>query len=276
MKTLSGKVAAVTGAGSGIGRALAVRLAKEGCHLALSDINLVSLEQTQELITADRVSVSLYQVDVADRDQVRRYASDAATRHGGVDLVINNAGLTVLDSIEDIVIEDFERVMNVDFWGVVHGTQAFLPHLRTAPEGHVVNVGSIHSFMANARNGAYCAAKSAIRGFTESLGEELRGSSIHVTLVMPGGVKTNIVSGSVVSDSADAASTKQAFVDAHAKASPTSPEKAADIMIRAILRNRRRVPLGPDAHFYDVATRLAPVTTTWAYSALAKRLTGGG
>ena len=166
MKILNNKTAAITGAASGIGRMLAVNLAKEGCGLALSDINAPALQETAKLI-GNRVKVTTHVLDVSQREQVFRYADEAAESHGGVDLIINNAGVSVGDFLETIPLEDFEWLMGIDFWGVVYGTMAFLPHLKKRPEGHIVNISSINGILPNPNNGPYCCAKFAVKGYTK-------------------------------------------------------------------------------------------------------------
>ena len=146
MKNLNGKLAAVTGAGSGIGRGLATVLAEEGCHLAISDVNEDRLAETAKII-GDKVRVTTHIVDTAERNQVAQYARDAADQHGGVDIVINNAGVGNADPIEALPYEDFERLMKVNFWGVVYGTKEFLPYLKSLPEGHIVNLSSINGVL---------------------------------------------------------------------------------------------------------------------------------
>ena len=148
MKILKNKTAAVTGAASGIGRMLAVNLANEGCNLALADIDASGLQETAKLI-GDRVKVTTHIVDVSRREQVFQYSNEAAGYHGGVDLIINNAGVCVGDFLDTIPLEDFEWLMGINFWGVVYGTMAFLPHLKKRPEGHVVNISSINGIMPN-------------------------------------------------------------------------------------------------------------------------------
>ena len=146
MKHLSGKVVVITGTGSGIGRALALRLAQEGCHLALSDIDTTMLQETENLVSAFKVEVSCHQVDVSNKDQMYAHADEVAKTHGRVDMIINNAGVSVTDSVANVSYEDFEWLMRINFWGVVYGTKASLPHLKKQAEGHVVNISSINGF----------------------------------------------------------------------------------------------------------------------------------
>ena len=190
MKTFSGKVAAITGAGSGIGRALALRLARRGCHLALSDVNERSLARTVELARRAGVKVTGARVDVADREAVYRWAEGAAGGHGKVNFIFNNAGVALGSTIEGGSYEDLEWLFGINFWGVVHGTKAFLPHLVASGAGHVVNVSSVFALISVPGQGAYNASKAAVRGFTEALRMELEmgGAPVSATVVHPGGI----------------------------------------------------------------------------------------
>jgi NAD(P)-dependent dehydrogenase (short-subunit alcohol dehydrogenase family) len=194
VKSFSGKVAAITGAGSGIGRALALRLARRGCHLALCDVNERGLAATVEWARRTGVRVTGDRVDVADREAVYRWADRVAEEHGRVNLVFNNAGVALGSAIEGGSYEDFEWLFGINFWGVVHGTKAFLPHLRASGEGHVVNVSSVFALISVPGQGAYNASKAAVRGFTDALRMELEmsGAPVSATSVHPGGINTNI------------------------------------------------------------------------------------
>src|SRR5689334_20267553 len=194
MRSFVDRVAAITGAGSGIGRALALELAAEGCHLALSDVDERGLAETARLAGERGVRVGTARVDVARREEVHGWADAVAREHGRVNLVFNNAGVGLGATIEAMKYEDFEWLMGINFWGVVHGTKAFLPHLKASGEGHVVNVSSIFGLVGIPTQAAYNAAKFAVRGFTEALREELdiAGVPVSATCVHPGGVKTNI------------------------------------------------------------------------------------
>jgi NAD(P)-dependent dehydrogenase (short-subunit alcohol dehydrogenase family) len=262
MKSFEQKVAAVTGAGSGIGRALALGLAKAGAHLALSDINTERLEETAGLARAAGAKVTTETLDVSKREAVYAWADAVVRDHGCVHLVFNNAGVAVGSLIEGVSYEDFEWIMNINFWGVVYGTKAFLPHLRAAGEGHIVNVSSVFGLISVPGNGTYNASKYAVRGFTEALRQELdlTGGAVSCTCVHPGGIKTNIARDSRVSDNMkgvlvkDAESGKKDFE----KMFITTPEKAAETILGAVRANRRRVLIGPDARAIDFMARLLP------------------
>ena len=179
-----------------------------------------------------------------------------------MDLVINNAAVMVFDSIEDVTYDDFEWVMGVNFWGVVYGTKAFLPHLKRRPEGHIVNMSSINGMVTTPHNGPYCISRFAVQGFSETLSQELHGSAIRVTCVIPGGVKTNIVRNTRFVKQANCALTREQTIAWFDRASLTSAEKAARTIIKAVKKNRNRILVGPDAHVIDLMRRLMPQSTT--------------
>lgn len=258
MKTIRGKVAAITGAASGIGRASAVLFARKGCHVALSDVNEAGLQETGERCRALGVRVSTTKVDVAQRDQVHAWADEVARAMGAVHVIVNNAGVALGATIEDTSYEDFEWLMNINFWGVVYGTKAFLPHLKAAGEGHIVNVSSVFGLIGVPTQAAYNAAKFAVKGFTEALRQELEveGGAIGVTCVHPGGIKTNIARNARVTF-------RPGWVDEDSgrkfeKALSTPPEHAAEAILAAILKNRRRSLIGLDATVIDVMQRVFP------------------
>ena len=261
MKSFRDRVAAITGAGSGIGRALAVELAGRGCNLALSDINEIGLAETAERARAAGVRVTTKRVDVADRAAVYAWADEVARDHGKVNLIFNNAGVALGATVEGARDEDLEWLMDINFWGVVHGTRAFLPHLKAAGEGHVVNISSIFGLIGVPAQSAYNAAKFAVRGFTESLRQELdiMRCGVSSTSVHPGGIKTNIARAartdpSLASLGLDPAGASDRFAENFI----TTPEAAARTILRAVEKDRRRVLVGPDAHVVDVLQRLLP------------------
>ena len=251
MKQLSGKVAAITGAGSGIGRALAVNLARRGMRLALSDVDAAGLAETLARCRSDALA---YQVDVRDAVAVQAWADQVVADFGAVHLVVNNAGVSLTGNVADIGLDDLGWVMDVDFWGVVHGTKAFLPHLIAGGEGHVVNVSSVFGLMAVPGQSAYNAAKFAVRGFTESLRGEMLidGHPVVVTCVHPGGIRTDIVRNSRAVG-VDREALAEQF-DAHL--AKTTAEQAAEAIVRGIRRDRPRVLIGRDAYGVDAMVRL--------------------
>ncbi|MFP4473909.1 MAG: SDR family NAD(P)-dependent oxidoreductase [Desulfatibacillaceae bacterium] len=261
MKDLKGKVAVVTGAAQGIGRETAILLAKSGCHLAVCDVDMDGLGETAEIIQGMGRRVSAHKVDTSDREAMHAFADAVAKAHGGVDIVVNNAGVALTCPIRDMEYEDFEWLMGINFWGMVHGTKAFLPHLEDRPEGHVVNISSVFGLWGIPTQSAYNCSKFAIRGFTEALGMELAGTNIHVTCVHPGGIRTNIAKNSRHTAKDDCAfGDKQQAMETFEKVARTTPEQAAKVIVKGIKKNRRRVLIGADAYVMDTIQRLFPVT----------------
>ncbi len=259
MKEFNGRIAAITGAGSGIGRALANDLARRGAHLALSDINEVGLSETVAQCEGFGVKITSQRLDVADRDAVYAWADCVVEDHGQVNLVVNNAGVALGANIETMTYEDFEWLMSINFWGVVYGTKAFLPHLKAANEGHIVNLSSVFGLISIPSQSAYNAAKFAVRGFTDALRMELEieGSTVSCTTIHPGGIKTNIARNSRMDPSiaALAGGEEKAHNDFD-KVAITSPKKAARQILAAVERDRRRALIGPDAKVFDLMSRL--------------------
>lgn len=261
MREFNGKVAAITGAASGIGRALALELARRGCKLSLCDVQEAGLAQTAESARALGAEVYTARVDVADRAAVYAWADATAARFGAVHLVFNNAGVALVTTVEAASYEALEWIMGINYWGVVYGTKAFLPHLKAAGEGHIVNLSSIFGIMGVPGQCGYNSAKFAVRGFTECLREELdlMNCGVSATSVHPGGIRTNIAraarhDGSVAVLGMDPDETGDEFD----KVARTTPEKAAQIILRAVEKNQRRVLVGPDARLFDWIVRLMP------------------
>jgi NAD(P)-dependent dehydrogenase (short-subunit alcohol dehydrogenase family) len=262
MKDFTGRVAAITGAGSGIGRALAVNLARRGAHVALCDIDETGLAETVTQCEGHGVRITSQRVDVADRAAVEAWAERVVADHGTVNLVINNAGVALGATIESMRYEDFEWLMNINFWGVVYGTKAFLPHLKASSEGHVVNISSVFGLISVPSQSAYNAAKFAVRGFTDTLRMELEieGAPVSVTTIHPSGIKTNIARNARIDDrlaglTVDPEKARHDFE----RAFITSPDKAARQILAAVQRDRRRALIGPDAKVIDFVSRLPAV-----------------
>ncbi len=260
MRELRGRVAVVTGAASGIGRALAHELAAAGCELAISDVDEAGLAETRQTVEARGTRVTSARLDVADRAAVHAYADAVAAEHGRVNVVVNNAGVALSCLIEHMSYDDFDWLMGINFWGVVHGTKAFLPHLRRAGEGHVVNVSSVFGLIGVPTQSAYNAAKFAVRGFTESLREELEldPCGVSCTCVHPGGIRTAIVRNQRVGELGMATRPQQEMVTEFDRLARTSAESAARAIVAGIRGDKRRVLIGPDAYAIDVMQRLAP------------------
>jgi short-subunit dehydrogenase len=262
MKSFTEKVAAITGAGSGIGRHLAYQLVAAGAEVALSDVDVVGLAQTAARcreLGARRVSET--KVDVADRNAVHAWADQVVHDHERVNMIFNNAGVALASTLEGVSYEDFEWIVNINFWGVVYGTKAFLPHLRASGEGHVINTSSVFGLVAAAGSGTYIATKFAVRGFTEALRQELEleGAPVSATSVHPGGIKTNIAKTARYSQSVAALiGDIEASRVRNEKMFITEAETAAKTILAAVRRNARRVLVGPDARVIDAVQRLMP------------------
>jgi len=261
MKDFHGKVAAITGAGSGIGRALALELAREGARLALADVSTEGLAETARQVAAAGAACTTTQVDVADRSAVFAWAEACAREHGRVNLAFNNAGVALAAPAATVSPDDFDWLMDINFWGVVHGTQAFLPLLRASGDGHVVNISSIFGIIAMPTQSAYNAAKFAVRGYTEALRMELEleEAPVGVTCVHPGGIATRIALSQRVDDAVLRMTGQD--VDTFRRHSnrliqTTTPEAAARRILAGVRRNERRVLVGPDAKLLDLLARL--------------------
>lgn len=254
-----GRVAAITGAGSGIGRALATELARRGCHLALSDIDVDGMAETVTLCEGRGVKVTSTQLDVADRDAVEAWADAVVAEHGKVNFIFNNAGVALGATIEGVDYEDFEWLMSINFWGVVYGTKAFLPHLKASGDGHVINMSSVFGLVAIPSQAAYNSAKFAVRGFTDALRMELEieGAPVSATTIHPGGIKTNIARRARIDDSAKAFAGSGDDIGADFdRIAMTRPPKAAKQILAAVAGNKRRALIGPDAKVFDFVSRL--------------------
>jgi len=256
MKSLNGKVIALTGASSGIGRSLAINLAQQGAHLALADVNEAGLKETTSMI-GTHTKITNHIVNVAERDQMHQWADDVIKEHGVVDAIINNAGVTSMHSIEDISYEDFEWVFNIDFYGVLYGVKAFLPYLKQRPESHIVNISSVNGFVPFPNNGPYNCAKHAVKALSQTLIQELHGTPVNVTSVHPGGIKTNIVRSGRFKKGA-AGNTHEEMTKNFDNIAQTSPDQAAKIIISGMLRNKHRQLVGKDAVVIELLSRLMP------------------
>ncbi|MGQ0483182.1 MAG: SDR family NAD(P)-dependent oxidoreductase [Pseudonocardia sp.] len=254
MKTFTDRVAVITGAGSGIGRALALDLAGRGAHLALFEINEESLAETVTACQDQARSVRGYQVDVSDRKVVHDLADTVLADFGRVNLVVNNAGVGLMASVEEMTYEDLDWLVGINWWGVVHGTKAFLPHLIASGDGHLVNVSSAFGFVSAPTQSAYNATKFAVRGFTEALRQEMliAGHKVGVSCVHPGGIRTNIAKTSRAADPSQVDRLATQF----AKVTRTSPADAAKTILNGVRRNHARILIGADAYLIDAVPRL--------------------
>lgn len=252
----NGKIAAVTGAGSGIGRALALQLNREGCRVYLSDISEEGLGDTLALLPRPELADTRV-LDVADRQAVHDWAEHISATHGHVDIVINNAGVTVVSTVEKDTYDNIEWLMGINFWGVVYGTRAFLPLLRRSEQGHLVNLSSVFGLISVPTQSAYHAAKFAVRGYTDALRQELSGTNVHVCCVHPGGIKTNIARAARSTDQTMSAEQRG---DEFERIVKTSPEEAARQIVEAMKKRKPRLLIGKDALIISFISRLFPVS----------------
>lgn len=258
MSLNSESIAVITGASSGIGRALAVRFAEEKiAGIAISDVNETGLDETADLVRKFSGSVLTSVVDVSKREDVKRFAAETVQKFGRATHLINNAGVGLLGDFEQISLEDFEWLMNINFWGTVYGVKYFLPILKQRKKAHIVNISSIFGLIAPPEQTAYCASKFAVRGFTEALRHELEDTNICVSTVHPGGIKTNIARNSRLGEKTPEEYKTQSanFFD---KVALTSPESAAEIIINGIKKENTRILIGRDALAINYIHRLFP------------------
>ena len=254
MKTLKDRVAVVTGAAGGIGRATSIELARNGCVLAISDVNESGLAETADTIRALGARVCAHKVNVGDKERMRQYPDEVVAEHGAVHIVVNNAGVTIGGSFEETSLEDWEWLMGINFWSVVYGCKFFLPHLKRAGEGHIVNMSSMWGLMGIPQQSAYGTSKFAIRGLSETLWIELKRLNICVTTVIPSGVRTEIANtmrfknNNIIDSFRDTINT-----------SPLTAEQCARSIVQAIMNNKMRVLVGQQAFFIDFFKRLSPV-----------------
>lgn len=255
MKGFAGKVAAVTGAGSGIGQALALELARSGASVAISDVDTEGLAQTEEQLKAIGAPVRSDRLDVTEREAFQIYADQINEHFGKVNQIYNNAGIAFTGDVEITEFKDIERVMDVDFWGVVNGTKAFLPHLIASGDGHIVNVSSLFGLMSMPGQAAYNSAKFAVRGFTEALRQELvlNRDPVKVTSVHPGGIKTAIARNGLTAEGVDPEAQYKFF---DKRLASTTPQRAAEIILEAVRKNKARVLVGQDAVVLDLIVRI--------------------
>jgi NADP-dependent 3-hydroxy acid dehydrogenase YdfG len=272
MKTLDDKVVVITGAGSGIGRALALDLARRGSLLALSDVDEAGLAETVSLIERAGVRrVRSDRLDVSDRGAMQRYALDVVQEFGRVNVVVNNAGVALSGDFDDLDYSDIDWIIGVNFWGVVHGTKEFLPHLIASGDGHVVNLSSLFGLVSMPGQSMYNATKYAVRGMTEALREEMliAGHPVGVTAVHPGGIKTAIARNARVSAKESQEKTAKFFDEKLAK---MTPERAAEVIISGIVKNKARVLVGIDAHALHTMGKLLGSRYQDVVAAASKRV----
>ena len=270
MQGFAGKVAVVTGAGSGIGQALAIELGRSGASLAISDVDTEGLKVTEDRLASIGARVKTDRLDVTERERFLLYADEVKDHFGKVNQIYNNAGIAYTGDVDITAFKDIERVMDVDYWGVVNGTKAFLPHLIASGDGHVVNISSVFGLFAVPGQAAYNSAKFAVRGFTEALRMEmiLAKHPVKVTTVHPGGIKTAIARNATAAEGVDSAHLAEWFDNKMAR---TSPERAAQIILEAVAKNKARVLIGTDAKIMDTFVRMTGPGYQRAVVALGRR-----
>ena len=259
MGFFEGDVAVVTGAGSGIGRALAQQLNAAGSALAIADNDEMGLAETVASLPSKQAALSTHILDVSDEAAVRSFAEDVVSRHGRVTLLINNAGVAMIGTFEELSLDDWRWLMGINFWGVVYGVKYFLPVLKQQPRAHIANLSSVFGLVAPTGQSPYSASKFAVRGFTEALRHELEGSSVSVSCVHPGGIHTPIAKHARLG--AHASPSKQrAAIDYFEKVTPTSPEAAAARILKGVEKREPRILIGADARAIDIVQRLRPAS----------------
>ncbi|HKW56249.1 MAG TPA: SDR family NAD(P)-dependent oxidoreductase [Candidatus Acidoferrum sp.] len=269
MDFIKGAVAVVTGAGSGIGRALAQQLSAAGSALAIADVDAQGLSETAASL-GGKGALSTHALDVSNEEAVRDFASDVSARHRRVTLLINNAGVALIGTFEEISLADLRWLMGINFWGVVYGVRYFLPILKQQARAHIVNLSSVFGLVAPVGQSAYSASKFAVRGFTEVLRHELEGSSVFVSCVHPGGIHTSIARSARLGANTPE-QRKQEAADFFDKVTPTSPEAAAARILKGIEKKEPRILIGRDARQIDIVQRLRPAT----YWKVMARRSGG-
>jgi NAD(P)-dependent dehydrogenase (short-subunit alcohol dehydrogenase family) len=260
----------VTGAGSGIGRALVEQLSAAGSALAIADIDQKGLAETRASLTAREALVSTHVLDVSDEQGVRSFAEDVVRRHGRVTLLVNNAGVALHGTFEEISPDDMRWLMGINFWGVVYGVKYFLPILKQQPRAQIVNLSSVFGIIAPAGQSAYSASKFAVRGFTEAVRHELEGTSVSVSCVHPGGIHTSIAKRARLGEHASPGK-REAAIAFFEQVTPTSPEAAAARILKGVERREPRILIGQDARKIDIVQRLRPATY---WKMIARRANG--
>jgi short-subunit dehydrogenase len=272
MTAISGSAAAVTGAASGIGRALALELAGRGCDVAVADVNEAGLASlADEIKRTHQRKVSVHRLDVSQPEQIEAFAKAAVASHPTLNIVVNNAGVALFGQFHEIDQLQMDWLMNINFWGVVHGSRAFLPHLQRQREAHIVNISSIFGIIAPAGQTAYAAAKFAVRGFSEALRHELQTSksNVRLSVVHPGGVATSIASNARMGVGVTDNLRRTEAIDRFAQAAKTTPQGAALRIISGIEKNEPRILIGSDARWLDLLQRFKPATY---WTPLARRI----
>jgi NAD(P)-dependent dehydrogenase (short-subunit alcohol dehydrogenase family) len=268
MRDIKGAVAVVTGAASGIGRALAVDLAKLGAQLALADVNSTGLEEIRGML--GNAVARTYTVDVSKAAAVEDFARAVERDFGRAQLLVNNAGVALMGTLAEVSLEDMAWLMGINFWGVVHGCKFFLPLLQREKDAHIVNLSSIFGLIGPPGQTAYAASKFAVRGFSESLREELRETGVKVTSVHPAGIATPIAQAARAGRGVTTAARQEAE-EYFKKVAVISPQEASSVIIKGILGNKNRVLIGADAYRIDRMQRLFPARASAMFAAFLEK-----
>lgn len=260
MRSFNDKICVITGAASGIGAACARAMAAQGALVIGTDLRKDLLKETKAAIEADGGRMDTHMVDVSDRDAMFDLAAKVEKKHGPADMILNNAGVAFGAPVAEMSIDDFKWLMDINLWGVVHGTQAFLPHFIGKGSGHVANVSSIFGLIGVPSQSAYNAAKFGVLGFTEALRHEMRGTGVNVSTIHPGGINTNIVRHARVQQGPDAEAEHEEAIERFAQFTMTQPDGAARTIMKGIRKNKARILIGPDAYITDWVRRLFPAS----------------
>ena len=268
MKNFNNKVAVITGAAGGIGSALAFELAERGCHLALCDIDENALEAVANTLETANVNITTHKLDVTKKSEFSRVSKDILTHHGGVNLVINNAGITLQKSFNNHSMKDLERIININLWGVIYGCHFFKEALAAADSAHLVNISSMAAFAGFPNQSTYVLTKKAVQGLSDSLWAEWSTNNIGVTSVHPGAIRTNIMLATMdSSDNLDAAKRNMEMAMKNA----TAPEDAARMIISAVSKNKKRLLIGKDAKILNFLSWIAPGLVNWLMKVIARK-----
>ena len=263
MHVWNNKVVVITGAGSGIGQAVALHVAELGCHIALVDISEKGLAETQEKLLTFSGSYSSHVVDVTDKGQMQKLPEAVIKQHGCVDVLFNNAGITINKTFNTHTLDDWEQVVGINLWGVIYGCKYFMPYLANQPEAFIINTSSLAGFLGMPNQTSYCVTKAAVKALSEALYAECKGENIHVISVHPGAINTKIFDFAI-QHSDDREASKKMFDKV--KRFAMKPEVAAEKIIGAAVKKRQRIVIGVDAHVVEIMKRLMPVAVHWLFS----------
>lgn len=258
MREFKDRICVITGAASGIGAACAQALGAQGAYVVMTDIRSDMLTDQLARLSEAGGRGETHILDVSDRDAMFDLATQIETKHGGADLILNNAGVAHVARVDEMTMDNFNWVMDINFWGVVYGTQAFLPQLQAKNAGHIANVSSVFGLFSVPTQAAYNAAKFAVLGFTDALRHELADSNISVSCIHPGGIKTNIIRHARMSQGPEAEAERAEAIERFDKFTMTEPEKAARIILKGLRKNKARILVGPDAVYMDLVRRIFP------------------